>query len=467
MNRLGSIDKISYSVGSFAWAAKDTCFHYFLFFYYTQLQGLSASLAGLAALLALVIDAISDPIIGHVSDNFKTGKWGRRHPFMIISVVPFCGALIAIFNPPAELSQTGLFFWYLLMAVAVRSFLTLFTVPHMALGAELSQDYTERTSIAVYRNILGYAGGVSIQVSAWFLIIPIATAAGSVVDGYRNVGFYAAFLAMIGMVVSIWGTRPHIPNLVQTSKLQRSQHWFHAFGEIAGLFRNPSARILLIGNLVIVSTIGLGNTLLLHMNNFFYGFSENQIGIFMMAVLLALLPASWLSLRGTQLFGKPRALVYMILGMVVIGPIPVLAHLYGLTPAIGSTGLLLVVCFFIVIHQSFYISYMNLSSGMVPDVADELQISSGRRQEGILNSALMLTQKVTFGVGTFLAGLTIDFANFEGVVSIADVTPDMSARLAWVYGPGLSCIGLLGAFIFIHYRLDQKRYVDIRTQLDG
>ena len=73
--------KFTYSLGQFSWAAKDTSFHYFLFFYYTQFLGLSASLAGLAALLALTADAISDPVVGQVSDNWRGGKWGRRHPF--------------------------------------------------------------------------------------------------------------------------------------------------------------------------------------------------------------------------------------------------------------------------------------------------------------------------------------------------------------------------------------------------
>ena len=67
-------------------------------------------------------------------------------------------------------------------------------------------------------------------------------------------------------------------------------------------------------------------------------------------------------------------------------------------------------CIFIVIHQSFYIAHLNVVTAMLPDVADELALDTGLRQEGILNSAMMLTQKVTFGLGAFFAGLTIVFA---------------------------------------------------------
>jgi GPH family glycoside/pentoside/hexuronide:cation symporter len=166
MSPLSARTKLAYSMGQLSWAAKDTSFQFFLFFYYTQFLGLSAGLAGLAALLALIADAISDPILGQVSDNWKAGKWGRRHPFMAFAIIPFPLFLIGIFNPPADLTQYQLFGWYLGNAIIIRTFLTVFTVPHLALGAELSDDYEERTSVATYRTLVAYAGGLSIQIIA-------------------------------------------------------------------------------------------------------------------------------------------------------------------------------------------------------------------------------------------------------------------------------------------------------------
>lgn len=159
-------------------------------------------MAGVAVLLALVADGISDPIIGQLSDNWRSKRWGRRPPFMLAAIVPYLATLIAIFNPLGELSQGELFAWYLVFAILVRNFLTLFTVPHMALGAELATGHIERTRITTARNITGYIGGLTIQVVAWFLVIPAATLAGNVADGYRNVGFFAAALALIGMTAA-------------------------------------------------------------------------------------------------------------------------------------------------------------------------------------------------------------------------------------------------------------------------
>jgi Na+/melibiose symporter-like transporter len=88
------------------------------------------------------------------------------------------------------------------------------------------------------------------------------------------------------------------------------------------------------------------------------------------------------------------------------------------------------------------------------------------RQEGILNSAMMFTSKVTFGIGAFIAGLTIEFVGFDRVATIADVTPDMLSRLALYVGPGLSVIVLISAYIFSHYDIDAKRHGEIRDALN-
>ena len=459
--------KTLYGLGQFAWASKDVAFHYFLFFFYSQYLGLSASLAGLAALLALVADAVSDPIIGQISDNFHQGKWGRRHPFMIGAIIPYALALIALFNPPDGLSEAALFGWFLGFAILVRTLLTFFTVPHMALGAELSTGYEERTTIATYRNFIGYVGGLLIQVAAWFLIIPVATAAGDAAAGYANVGYFAAAIAVVGMTAAILGTRSRIPHLEKTSTEQQARPGYYAFTDILSILRLHSGRILFFGTLLMVARAGIANTMLIHINKLHYGFSDLQIGIFMLAVFLALVPSAWLAGHVTRKREKRDAAVLFILLEAIVGPIPVLAHLYGLLPSAGSMTLLLIVCGFVAIQQSFHIAFLHVGAGMLPDIVDEGETKTGMRQEGIYNSAMMFTQKVTFGVGAFVAGLAVDFAGVEGITDKADVTFEMASRLAWVYGAGAALLTLAAAFIFTRYRLDRKRHAEIRLELEG
>ena len=153
--------RIAFGLGSYAEGIKSGAFSYFLLFYYNQALGLSGSLSGVALAVALLFDAITDPLVGSLSDRHRS-RWGRRHPFMYGSAVPFALVFYLLFVPPAGLGQTGLFAWLLFFSLATRAALTFYSVPHMTLGAELTPDYDERTTLAAVRAFLSIGGGVSV-----------------------------------------------------------------------------------------------------------------------------------------------------------------------------------------------------------------------------------------------------------------------------------------------------------------
>ena len=132
-------------------------------FYFNQVLGLSGTLAGTAIFIALVFDAVSDPVAGSLSDRFRS-RWGRRHPFMYASAAPLAVTFYLLFNPPSGLGQAGLFCWLLCFAVLVRASMTLYHVPHLALGAELTDDYSERTTVVAYRSLFSMVGAFATPV---------------------------------------------------------------------------------------------------------------------------------------------------------------------------------------------------------------------------------------------------------------------------------------------------------------
>ena len=129
--------KLSYGIGQAAEGIKNAAFGTFLLLYYNQVLGLSGSLAGIAIFIALCFDAVTDPIAGSISDNFRS-KWGRRHPFMYASAIPLAIAFYFLFVPMDGLGTTGLFIWMTVFTILTRGAMTLYHVPHLALGAELS-----------------------------------------------------------------------------------------------------------------------------------------------------------------------------------------------------------------------------------------------------------------------------------------------------------------------------------------
>ena len=136
---LGRWNRLAFGLGAVAPGVASVGFEFFLLIYYSQVVGLDARLVGLAILTALVCDAISDPIVGYWSDNFRS-RWGRRHPMMYASAIPVALSFFLLWSPPEGASQSVLFWYLLVLAVTVRTALTFYRTPSSALTPELTND---------------------------------------------------------------------------------------------------------------------------------------------------------------------------------------------------------------------------------------------------------------------------------------------------------------------------------------
>ena len=163
--------KLYYGVGSVAYGVKDNGFSYMLLIYYNQVLGLPASWVGAGLMVALIVDAFSDPLVGYFSDNLHA-KWGRRHPFMYAAALPTTVAFYFLWNPPGGLSPSELFAYFVVVSIAVRTCLTFYEIPSTSLVAELTDDYDERTSMLSFRYFFGWWGGLSMAVLAYFFLLP-------------------------------------------------------------------------------------------------------------------------------------------------------------------------------------------------------------------------------------------------------------------------------------------------------
>ena len=91
-------------------------------------------------MIALVADALLDPVIGQVSDNWRS-RWGRRHPFMYVSALPIAVSYFLLWHPPTGWSDQAMFFYLIAIAMVIRTFIAVFEIPSSALGAELTSEY--------------------------------------------------------------------------------------------------------------------------------------------------------------------------------------------------------------------------------------------------------------------------------------------------------------------------------------
>ena len=161
--------RLTQGLGAMAFGVKDNGFSFFLLIFYNQVLGMDAGLVGLALMLALVFDAVLDPLIGYFSDRTYT-KWGRRLPWLYIAPWPLAIMWVILWSPPT--GEAPSFLGLLGIAVGVRVLLSACEVPQVSLLPEITADYDERTTLFRYRYLMGWGGGILMMVLAytvWFL----------------------------------------------------------------------------------------------------------------------------------------------------------------------------------------------------------------------------------------------------------------------------------------------------------
>ena len=238
--------KFAYGVGQTAEGIKNATFSMFVLFYYNQVLELPATLAGLALFIALIFDAVSDPLAGSISDNWQS-KWGRRHPFMYASAAPLAVTFFLLFLPPEGLSEFLLFLWMTAFVVLTRASMTLYHVPHLALGAELSEDYTERTtivSIRYFMNFVGYLLAYYLGFGIFFADTPEFTRGQFNQEAYAPFAAILSLLMFITIIWSAWGTHsriPHLPKVThEVETLSAWQMFVRTFREMWEALQNKS-----------------------------------------------------------------------------------------------------------------------------------------------------------------------------------------------------------------------------------
>ena len=162
--------KFNYSLGAIANGIKTDTFTFFLLFFYSRVIGLDPLLAGSAIFIALMVDSVTDPLMGTISDRTNT-RLGRRHPYMIFSFIPVSIFYVLLFTPKPEwgLSQSSLFLWMVVCTTLTRVGMTLFEVPHRSFGAEITKDYQERTLLFSWREMVTWVAAIGNAFLGYFV----------------------------------------------------------------------------------------------------------------------------------------------------------------------------------------------------------------------------------------------------------------------------------------------------------
>ena len=454
--------KFQYSVGAVANGIKTDMFTFFLLFFYSRVIGLDPLLASLAIGAALIVDSITDPLMGAISDRTNS-KLGRRHPYMIVSFIPASIFYILLFTPKPDwdITQNQLFWWMFVCASFTRIGMTLFEVPHRSFGAEITKDYVERTKLFSWREMFAWVAGISnafLAYNIFFRSTPEYPYGQLNPEAYFPLALTGAIFMILSLLYS---------SITTTNKIENLYKWTEAvtlkqiIKELKIAISNKSFILFFLGSLTLSISWGLLNSLTLFINTDFWGLKGSQIGIFLYIYFGAAFLAFYITPKFVALIGKRNFVLLCVLGVALSAPIAFISYNLGLTPEKGTTTLVLFLCVPLIFISTLSIAGNMARDAMIGDIADEVDLQSGKRQEGVLYSAVSFVQKVNTAIGSLTGGLTL------WVLNITAETPtyDQAYSLFFVQGVIGPILLIIPILFFYFYSLDKKRHSEILRQL--
>ncbi|MDE0883942.1 MAG: MFS transporter [Myxococcota bacterium] len=418
--RLGTL--FAFGTGSVAVGTKNIIFGSWLMLYYNQVLGMKPYLAGLALAIALVFDAVTDPLVGAWSDRVRT-RWGRRHPFIYVSLLPFATSVYWILQPVPDPTQSELFFRLLFFSVAVRVSMTFYDVPRNALGPELTKDYDQRTLMMGISTAFGWLGGAGIAAVALGLLFPESpeysrSRALLNPEGYAHLAVISALVIFVSGLISTIGLHSQIPYLHVPDKTERIEVR-KILNEILETLSNRSWLVVFLSGLVFALFIGLQSGTDHYYNIYFWQWVPQEISSFPIAQAFVAIICGFSASVVSKGREKKKLAVRLFSASVVLGPLPVGLRLmdsmvsFSTFPANGTDFLwwtmLLHSCTMIVLATTGFI----LIGSMVADIVEESQAETGRRSEGLLNAGPALAQKTMSAGGVLITGIILSTFGFD------------------------------------------------------
>ena len=456
--------KVLYGVGEIANAVKIVTFGLYSLFFATSVVGLPATWIGVAGFITMAWDAVVDPCIGYLTDGKNSSS--KRYRFMLIGALAMGPGFWGFFSPPDHFSLRMTFLWLIITSFVVRSATSMFTIPYYSLGATLSQDYHERTSIAAIRGMASTVGTLLTASLSFVVFFPDKVPG---VDPKLHRAGYDAMGLTFGLVM----TGVSLLSLLTVSKCGRYENAVDEDTQprpgdfFRGLVRslsNSSFRTLFLSSCLVIMGLAVNSSLLLYFLKYYAevngsaALSGAQACFFFAGLvgMLVWLPVSrrlekhWLyviSATATSILLLSGSMLFGVNHLLGTGNVWALVSGYALTGFFN--------CIILFIPQS-----------MLADVADEQQLVTGRRTEGALFGILSFGQQLATGAAIMLAGWLL-----EHFVRLNPGTTTLSAgavgRIGIVYSWVPATLFGIAALLMLKYKLTRSRMQTVQKQLQG
>lgn len=451
-SQVAPLDLVAYGSGNFATGAAMQTLGTYLVFYATAVLGLPGGAVGLMVGLSILWDAVTDPLMGYLSDRTGHGGLGRRHPYLLAGALAIALTNYLVWNVDRSAGEAGRLALLTAWVLLFKSAMTVYVTPYSALGAELSTDYNERTAIQAVKSVFFILGLAFVSVAGlyWFFRPTAAYPTGQL-----NPAAYEAMALATSIAVLASAALCALPTLKYVPRIRdRDRAFPHRAPEglkasFARAFLNRPFRLVMLAYTFSNLSSALMSNLGLIVFTYTFGLGSGHIALVVgVQLLFAILSQKpWAALSAKR--GKRYALAAGFI-MSVAGGLYFCALVLFRARVSGSP---LAFMPFSVLAGSGIGALFTLPLAMVADTVDLDEAAGGERIEGTYFGALTFAYKFSQAAALVLIGVALDLAGFDS--SLAAQGRGTVLALGLLLGLGASVSFGAAALVLRGYGLDE------------
>lgn len=451
----------SYGVAQLGLSAMNTLVSTQIPFFYVDTLHLPAQLFGWVMLIGKLWDAVTDPVMGHFTDNTRS-RFGRRRPYFLIGAPLLAVFTFLLFSPPPGLTGAPLFPWLLVTFLGAYTARTIYETPYQAMAPDLTPDYDQRTRVATWRVTIGNLGDLLGAIVPMLLLASVAAR-----TTFRWSGAAVAAIIAATALLTFWRVEER-HDLVPATRVPLRRNLMQI---LKFPVRNRPARILIASYACAVFASTLPVAVFRFVDKYVFtatGLEGTVLGPWVQSigktafldigVILGYFAGVFLSAplwtRALRTRDKKHGYIFafLYLGVTASGvfliprDLGVLFPLLNMLVGAGALGLWM------------------LPGAIGPDVLEWEELHHGSRHEGGFYGIWMLVQKTGGGIALFAMGFLLSAIGF---VPDADQAPTTVDGLRMLYGVTPLCVTTIAAVLFSRYPLTREAYAEVRRRLDG